>query len=66
MSKVTDIGDWRQRPAVTVAKARAILDVSRAHAYRLVSTGELASFRAGRSIRIPTKALKHLIDGEAA
>ncbi len=66
LMKVINLDDWRQKPAVTVQKAMAILDVSRAHAYRLISTGQLAHFRAGNAIRIPTKALKDLIDGEAA
>ncbi len=66
MGKVINIDDWRKKPAVTVQKAMAILDVSRSHAYRMISTGELPHFTVGNAIRIPTRELKRLVDGEAA
>lgn len=75
------IGQHRQDPTVNsdaetdtrepddllkVAEVAAMMRVSRMTIYRLVDSGELTSFRVGRSVRIPARAVQALrgIDGE--
>ena len=46
---------------LTVEEAAAILRISRSTAYRLVTSGELESFRAGHNLRISKHSLlRHL------
>jgi excisionase family DNA binding protein len=39
--------------------------LSRVTVYNLISTGELASVRVGRAIRVPVEALKRWIENKA-
>ncbi len=45
------------RLAYTVEEAAGLLSVSRAHVYRLLDLGELASVRIGRSRRVTARQL---------
>lgn len=56
--------DGLQRPLfLTVAEVAVMLRVSKMTVYRFVNSGELASVRVGRSIRIPHAAAKAFIEG---
>lgn len=48
--------------AVTVEAAARALQVGRSAIYALIASGELASFRVGRSRRVPVAALESYID----
>lgn len=47
---------------VTVAEAAALLGISRAHAYELVSRHDLPAIRLGRRVLVPRRALDELLD----
>lgn len=53
------------RLTLTVEEAAALLGISRALAYELVSRGELPSLRLGRRVVVPRKALHDLLDTAA-
>ncbi len=55
-----------ERPLVyTVTQTASLLGISRAHAYELVSRGELVHLRLGRRIVVPRHALEQLLDVSA-
>lgn len=49
----------------TVEQAAAALGIGIVRTRRLVRTGDLASFRAGRHIKIPKRAIEAYIEQEA-
>jgi excisionase family DNA binding protein len=51
-----------ERLVFTVAEAGALLGVSRAFAYELVTRGELPVIRLGRRILVPKAALLQMVD----
>ncbi|MDT0445970.1 helix-turn-helix domain-containing protein [Streptomyces johnsoniae] len=54
---------------LTIPEVMTALRLSRSKVYDLLRSGQLRSFRAGRSRRVPTEALRQYIDtqmGEAA
>lgn len=53
--------DDDDRWAISVAEAGRRLDISRAHAYRLVASGELPSVRLGHRTVVPVWALRKLL-----
>ncbi|MBA2283640.1 MAG: helix-turn-helix domain-containing protein [Acidimicrobiia bacterium] len=53
--------DDDDRWAISVAEAGRRLDISRAHAYRLVASGELPSLRLGHRTVVPVWALRALL-----
>jgi excisionase family DNA binding protein len=50
---------------LTVAEVATLLRVSRMTVYRLIHTGELSAIRLGRTFRIPTHAVRTIMDGDA-
>ena len=48
--------------AVRPTEAGEALGLSRTRIYQLVQSGEIPSFRIGRSVRIPTSALEHWLE----
>ena len=51
------------RPLVlSVGDAARLLGISRAHAYELVASGELAHLRLGRRVVVPMRVIEQLID----
>jgi excisionase family DNA binding protein len=50
------------RLTMTVTEAAQRLGISRAHAYELVTRGELPSLRLGRRIVIPIRPLEALLN----
>lgn len=48
-------------PALSANQVAEILGISRVHAWRLISSGELPSFRLGRLNRVPRAAIEHLL-----
>jgi excisionase family DNA binding protein len=50
-----------ERPAVTVEDAAVLLNLSRHGAYAAVEKGEIASFRVGNCIRIPSVVLREML-----
>lgn len=62
MPAVPEEGPEGSKPEIrsrllTVAEVAAIMRVSTMTVYRLIKAGELASFRVGRSYRIPEDAV---------
>lgn len=53
-------------PTLTVAAAAKIVGISRRHAYELVANGQIPSVRFGGAIRVPTRRLLAILDGEEA
>jgi len=51
-----------ERLVYTVAEAARMLGISRAHAYDLVASGELAHVRLGRRVVIPKRVIDRLLD----
>jgi excisionase family DNA binding protein len=47
--------------SLTVRQAQQILAIGRDATYALINSGALASFRAGRSIRVPRVAVERLL-----
>ena len=54
------------RIAVSPAECSRLLMQSRTKIYEMLATGELPSFRWGRSRRIPVEALRRLVNEMAA
>lgn len=52
---------WRERLAISVEEAGAVLGISRDLAYDLVARGELPSVRLGRRIVVPCRALEQTL-----
>jgi excisionase family DNA binding protein len=52
--------------ATTVEHLMEVLEISRATAYRLLSSGEIQSFRLGRGRRIPISAIEAFIEKRVA
>lgn len=48
-------------PALSAQQIAEILGISRVHAWRLISSGEIPSFRLGRLNRVPRAAIEHLL-----
>ena len=57
--------DDDDRWAISVAEAGRRLDISRAHTYRLVASGELPSVRLRHRTVVPVWALRQLLLGAA-
>ncbi len=55
-----------ERLTVSVSEAAALLGISRAAAYEYVRQGLLPSLLLGRRVLIPYKALRRMVEGEAA
>lgn len=55
-------GHEPRRVVRTVEEAALLLGISRAHAYRLISRGELRHIRLGRRIVVPDRAIDELLD----
>ena len=53
--------DGDDRWAISVPEAGRRLDISRAHAYRLVASGELPSLRLGHRTVVPVWALEAIL-----
>jgi excisionase family DNA binding protein len=51
-----------ERALMTVKEVAAALRVSQGTAYALVASGQLASIRIGRSIRVTPRALEEFIE----
>ncbi len=47
---------------LTVGEVSAALRVSPATIYRLIHAGKLPAVRVGRSLRVPTEAVRKLLD----
>lgn len=63
MSTTTNQLDGDPQPmGLTVEEAATMLGVSRAHAYRLVADGSLASIRLHRRILVPRAAIIRLFE----
>lgn len=50
---------------ISVAEAAQLLGLSPNHTWRLVQNGELPSFRLGRRVLVPRKALEQLVETAA-
>lgn len=48
-------------PALSATQVAEILGISRVHAWRLINSGEIPSFRLGRLNRVPRAAIEHLL-----
>lgn len=48
-------------PALSATQVAEILGISRVHAWRLISSGELPSFRLGRLNRVSRAAIEYLL-----
>lgn len=53
--------DWEQYKFLTVTEVSNLLRVSKMTVYRLVSIGDLAAIRVGRSLRIPEKVVREYL-----
>jgi excisionase family DNA binding protein len=51
----------REHAAITVPQAGDCLGLSRGAAYRAVGAGEIASYSTGRSVRVPSRAIRRLL-----
>lgn len=49
------------RPTLTIDEARAFVKLSRSAAYAAAASGDLPTIRLGRSLRVPTAALRRLL-----
>ena len=49
---------------LTVEDAAALLKLSRGHAYAAIEKGEIPSIRIGRVIRVPSAALRQMLQIE--
>lgn len=47
---------------LTVTEVAEVMRVSKMTVYRLIHAGELPAIRVGRSFRVPTAAVKQLLD----
>jgi len=66
-AKVSPVKALMEELTVSVDDAAVLLRLSRGHAYDAVKEGHLPSFRIGRTIRVPTAALRAMLRiGEAA
>ena len=57
--------DTPDREVLTVAEVASFLRISRASAYEAIRTGEIPSFKIGRSIRVSRSALLAWIDHQS-
>lgn len=62
----TTTTDWRSRDVIGVPEACEVLGLSRPSVYAAIKNGEIASFRLGGRVLIPTSAIKALVDQPAA
>ena len=53
--------DLETRPTMSVDEYAELLEVGRATAYAAVASGEVPSIRIGRRIRIPTAAVRRML-----
>jgi excisionase family DNA binding protein len=53
---------WRDRLALSVEEAGALLGISRDLAYDLVARGELPAVRLGRRLVVPRRSLENILD----
>ena len=62
------VPDPQVEPTVSVARAAAILGLSRAAAYDAVHNGQIPAFRVGDRWLVPTAKLRAMlgVDGQAA
>lgn len=52
--------------AISVPEAARMLSISTRHAWKLVSTGEIASVRLGRRVLVPTQRLLAMLEAGAS
>lgn len=57
---MTDLGEIK---FMTVMEVATLMRVSKMTVYRLIDTGEIASVRVGRSIRLPEQAVREYLKG---
>lgn len=59
--RTTLVPDPADQPTMTIEEVLPILGISRAAAYRAAAAGDIPTLRIGRSIRVPTAALRQLL-----
>ena len=47
---------------LSVRKTAELLSISRSHCYELIRSAQIPSVKFGRSLRVPTDELRHLVD----
>lgn len=62
---VTDLNPVEE-PTMSVDRFAQVVGISRGSAFNAVKNGEVPSLRFGRRIRIPTAAVKRMLDGDPA
>ena len=58
--------DWMDKTLLKPARVAAMLDLSRSAVYEKIAKGELPSVRIGRSIRVPAKAIREMLEWAAS
>lgn len=60
------LAEIRERPTVSVPEAAAVLGLSTQSAYRMTRDGRLPVARLGRTLRVQSAALLHLLGADTA
>lgn len=55
-----------ERPTVSVEEAAAFIGLGRSAAYTAAANGELPTIRIGRRLRVPTAALRRMLELDGA
>ena len=52
------------RPTATVGELARVIDCGINQAYAMVRSGQIRAIHVGRAIKVPTAAIRQLLDGE--
>jgi excisionase family DNA binding protein len=61
MTAETKQTDPLERPTMSVEEAGQLLGVSRCSAYRAANTGQLPVIKVGKSLRVPSAAVRRML-----
>lgn len=65
VSYTPDIEAILSRPTASVDELARVLSCGRNQAYDLVRSGQVRSIRVGRAFKVPTAAIRQLLEGAA-
>jgi excisionase family DNA binding protein len=63
---IQDLEKLLSQPTVSVPEAGRLLSLSRNGSYEAAKRGEIPTLKFGSKLRVPTAALRRMIEGEAA
>jgi excisionase family DNA binding protein len=58
----TDAFDLNDKALLRPSRVARLLDLSRSAVYEKINAGELPSVRIGRSVRVPARAIRDLLE----